>query len=296
MNYAEWFTALLKLPIRIYLQHYVELFLVFLALLMYRNLKKLRLRIIIPLLSFALFLDLLAQNHIIQVPINVEKCLSLITIFLAIAVLPALRIMKIQIIVPLFFIMWITGIIGNYYASRGWYNLFVTNFEYLVSAPMIYILYYQMLRLNDKQSKIFVFVAVTSMMFFIFDYVNNNEVKVNYRSIIICNVQQIIMSWLVIYRLVTNQNNTNRLPAEPYFWICAGRIITALMAFIFYGLHPYMVENLLEVYKSRELKSIMQIGFLFEAICNFIAMFCCGKRYPDSRLSFSKPSQNKAPR
>jgi hypothetical protein len=296
MNYAEWITALLRLPIRIYLQHYVELFLVFLALLMYRNLKKLRLRIIIPLLSFALFLDLLAQNHIIQVPINVEKCLSLITIFLAIALLPALKKFKLQAIIPLLCIMWITGVIGDHYASKGWYNLFVTNFDYLVSSPLIYILYYQMLRLNDKQSNVFCGLAIASMSFFIVDYVTNTEVKLNYRSLIICNFQQVIMSWVVIYRLVTSQGNVNKITDEPYFWICAGRIVVALVSLIYYGLHPYMVENFIEVYKRDELTVLIRLGFIFAAICNFLAVFLCGKRYPDSRLSFSKPFQNKAPR
>jgi hypothetical protein len=281
MNYAEWFTALLRLPIRIYLQHYVELSLLLLVIIYYPALKQKKLQILLPLVLLGLILDVVFRSSALYRILTGQRLFEFMIIIFGVYLFERLKKARLLIFPLLMAIDSILSLVADFYASHGKHNLFIHNFYIFILAPLFFVFFYQVLRLRRQQKKAYLILAGLSVLFFCCDYLTHNEDKLNSTSIVLYYLEHLVLGCFVIAGLVTDQDSRYSLIREPGFWICTAIIIEAVVFVVFDGLHPYLVENYIQIYKSKILFLIKPITWLFCSICYFYAFFLCGMRYQD---------------
>jgi hypothetical protein len=287
MNLNTWVTSLIRLPIRIYFQHYVELIILIIILIYYRNLRSNRLGIVLPLWIACLSLDLICRNLSFYWNISIVHILPFFIFILGIYLFPGLRRLRIGMLIPIMIIDLILDNIEYNYARHGMYNIFAFNFFYIIATPFFFILFYNMLQPQKKNKIFFIVITILSIVFFLYEYFNNNEVRLNYITIIVFRLQCIMLGCLTIARLVMDENNSANLTGEPFFWICAGQVLVSIVIIICDGLHPYLVTNYIEIYNRYHwLIYVSPVASMVVSFCNAYAFILCGKRYQD-RLSFS---------
>jgi hypothetical protein len=289
MEQYTWVTSLLRLPIRVYFQHYVELIILIVILIFYRSLKSNRLGIVLPLWVVGFMLDLICKNFSFYLDISILQILPFLISILGIYIYPSLKKLKVGIIVLIIIIDLTLDIVSWNYANRGMHNLFLLNLFYVVISPLFFRLFYNMLQLQlkEKYKRVFISIAILSIIFFLYDYFNGNELRLNYRTIISFHLQSLMLCCFIIARLVIKENSSGRLTNEPYFWICTGQILFSLIVIVFEGLHPYLVSNHIEIYyKYKWLIYVLPAANLMLDFCYVYAFMLCGKQHQD-RLSFS---------
>jgi hypothetical protein len=278
MHTHQWVTSLLRLP-RVQFQHWIEFIFCIAALIRYDWLKRQRLTGLFSLLVAVLVIDVVLDNTSTDTNIRVLQVIELFIFLYGLVGISQLKAQKIAITVPILGIYLIADLIMFEYAAKGWYNLFIDNLYWLITTPLFFILFYKILRLNSLQRKWYLVITTASVLFFIYDYCIHDNLRLNYATIVIFNLQKVVLSCLIIAKLVVDQSTNMRLIEHPYFWIGAGEIMFSLPTCVIDGLHPYLVENVIEIYQSNLILRIKIHVSLLLALCYLYAFLLCWKQY-----------------
>ncbi len=135
-----------------------------------------------------------------------------------------------------------------------------------------------------------------SLAFFVYEYASNDEVRLNNMTIVILNVQLIIFSLLVLFKIVIDENSNTKLVRHLFFWIFSAIVLRAVIFSIHDGLHPYLVANYIEIYKAPWMELFINaFGLLYDLF--LLIGICLIGRESSDRLCFRSLSfsRNKAP-
>jgi hypothetical protein len=294
MEHLGWFNLLFQIHVRIFLQHYFELFLLFLVVMQYKRLKKDRLSMLLYLSMGLLITDLAISNSHFAKTFTIVQIIQFWIVVFGLMIYPSIKAKHLGILLGIIVFGTFTDCMHNAYAWNGWYNLFINNYYYMLSAPLFFILFYHMLHLTRGPRYFYLITSAISEIFFLYDYFSHDNSQINYRTGVIFYFQHIIIGGWIIGRLVMTESSII-LTREPFFWVCTGRIVLSLVEIFSVGLHPYLVENFIEIYKSPFFLYSQWWAMIFLNFCYFYAFLLCAMQL-QNRLSFSflKPSQNKA--
>jgi hypothetical protein len=294
MEHPDRFNWLMQIHLRLLLPHYLELCLLILISILYKRLTKNQLGLLICLSIGLLVTDITLSNSYLNKIFGTIQLIQFWVIIFGLMVYPAIKSKHLSVLLVVIAFGTATDCMQNAYAARGWYNLFICNFYYMVSAPLFYILFYNMLRSTGARMKGYLIVTAISEMFFLYDYFAHSNLQINYLSGVIFYLQHIIIGGWIIGRLAMGETIVV-LTRDPFFWICVGRIVLSLVEIFSVGLHPYLVANFIEIYKSPFFNYSESFALIFLNFCYFYAFLLCAMQL-QNRLSFSflKPSQNKA--
>jgi hypothetical protein len=284
-------TSLLRVPIRIYFEHYVLLVLLILSLIYLKSLKKNRLQILCLVALIGLIIDLIVKNSGLRY-ININQVIQAMLILFGLYLLPGLKKNNIAMILVLISIYLIADIMAYYYVAKGRYSLFIDNFYYPFSAPFFFIFFYRLLIIDGRYRRTYFWVAFVSSLFFICDYLLGSEYELNPITIEIYCLEHIIFSCLVIARLVIDEGRATKLSNEPTYWLCAGMIINSLVVMICDGLQTFLVEHYMEVYGSTVLLQLKPYSTLLLSFCYFYTFSLCGKQHHE-RFSYTLLKKSK---
>jgi hypothetical protein len=275
----QWASVLLRLPVRIQLQHYIELLLCAACLIWYGWLKRHRLTGLLPLFCIILVINVVFDNTSTDTNIRVLQVIGLFVFLYGLIFLKRIKAQNIGMAVSLIGIYVAADFIGFEYASRRMNNVFIDNFYWLITAPLFFILFYKMLRLSSSQKKWYLVLTTVTVLFFIWDYFRHDNLQYSIITLVIFDLQHLILCCLIIAKLTIDPKTAIRLIDHPYFWICTGRMVFALTGLIIDGLHPYLVENAIEVYQSKLILKIRIFSIVFLELCFLYAFFLCRKHY-----------------
>jgi hypothetical protein len=278
MHTHQWVTSLLRLP-RVQFQHWIEFIFCIAALIRYDWLKRQRLTGLFSLLVAVLVIDVVLDNTSTDTNIRVLQAIWLFVFLYGLSFIKSIKAKNIGLAVPLVGIYVAADFMGFEFASRGWYNLFIDNLYWVATAPLFFILFYKMLQLTYYQKRWYLIITTASVLFFIWDYISHDNLKYNISTLVIFDLQHVILCCLIVGKLAIDPNTPTRLIDHPYFWICTGRMAFALTGFIIDGLHPYLVENFIEVYQSKVILKIRIYSSLVLALCYLYAFILCRKQY-----------------
>jgi hypothetical protein len=284
MKLNTWTTSLFRLPIQIYFQHYLEIIVLFLILLVYRNLKTYKLSGIVPLYIGGIISDLICSNFLGKVKIPMLFIFEFFIFVFGVYLYPSLKKFRIEILVPLLAIDFIICLISYNYSLQGMHNLFITNLYYIIIAPFFFALFYKMVPLKNSEKILFIALVIGTLSFFIFEYFKGYHKKLSI-PIIIFYVEHLAFSCFILARLTMDENNVRSLTEQPFFWICVSEIIASLIEIIYTGTYSFLVKNFLSIYQSPWMANLIPIANLFSFLCYLYAFILCGK-YCQDRLSF----------
>jgi hypothetical protein len=159
---------------------------------------------------------------------------------------------SIQVIFPIVIINFLIEIFATNYR---WFNLnnnvVIYNTSYLFLAPFYYALYFYMLGLKPKANVIYFTTVIISFIIYVIDYLHKyGKIELVYISEVIFSIQQIILSLIIIGRLTLDQRYKIPLSKEPYFWICASRILFSLVIIVWDGMYEFLFGKYPEAYNS----------------------------------------------
>jgi hypothetical protein len=240
---------------------------------------------VIYLLIGLIVLDVAVKHSVVREFISLLHILEILLIVFSVLLYPALKNEKLTLIIPILFITTTIDTLQWYYASIGWYNLFMFNYFYILSAPLFYILFLNALQLKRWWAKIYLVIATVSELFFLYEYVAHDNRQINYVTSTIFYLQHIIISGLIIGRLIMRENHV-AISREPFFWICVGRLIFSVVEVVMAGVHPFLTTYFIEIYKSRFMEFLEPVAGLVLAMCYSYAFFLCGVRWQD-RISIA---------
>jgi len=115
------------IPVKLMLQHYVELVIILLALVNYRHLQRNALTALLPMVIIMFILDVILENSYLRSNVRVLYLFECLLIFFGIWILPALRSHKAT---PLIGLMLSSAVISFWmdaYWVMGQFNIFIYN-------------------------------------------------------------------------------------------------------------------------------------------------------------------------
>jgi hypothetical protein len=292
----RWITFLHRLSSLFHFHHYIEFIIIILLAIWYFLLKQYRVKRYLLLLVIILPLDVFITFSSLYQRVRLLQLIQFEGLIFAALIYSCLKSKKISILFWILIIDLLETLIAYEYSIRGWNNLFLDNLDCIITAPLFFILFYRMFNfsLRIKYSQFYFLIALASICFFVYDYVIHDNLKFNYLAIIIFNLQHFIICCLIIANIIRNENSG--LTNDPYFWVCCGRIIASILNIIWTGLHPYLVEHFIEIYKSPFLRNLMPASHLVSLFCYLYAFFLCGIHCRNKlTLALSTFFQNKAP-
>lgn len=279
-------TLLLRLPIQIYFENYVQLALLILALFFLKRLKRKSLQILCWLALMGLVTDLIIKNSPLHSYVSVIHVLEVSLIAFGLYLLPALKKDQIALVLIFIIIDFVADIMVYYFVAKGRYSLFIDNFYYIFFPFFLFIFFYKVLIAGGRYKRVYFFAVLSSYLFFICDYLLGSSYKLNYITIEIYCLERVILSCLLIAKLVCDEKRATKLIKVPLYWVCVGIIIKGLVVMLCKGLHPYLVEHYIEIYRSKLMGQLEPYSSLVLFYCYFYAFFLCGKQHQE-RLSFS---------
>jgi hypothetical protein len=285
MEYHTGITSLFQIHFKFYIGQYIEAVLLIFAFIKFKRLKEFNLGGLIYLAIGLIITDILIKNSSLAGIISTAHLLEFSVLLFGLMIYPGLKKEKLAILVPTIAFVSFTDTMQWIYAAKGWYNLFIINYFYVFSAPFFYVLFYSMLRTVRVKTKIYLFIATISEIFFLYGYFTGDNSQINNLTSSIFYLQHIVIGGIIIWKMATHEFSV-ALIKEPFFWVCAGRIILSLIDICLDGLHSYLVNNYIEIYRSAFLENVQPLAGVFLTFCYFYAFFLCAKRSPE-RLSFS---------
>jgi hypothetical protein len=283
--------------IQLLLQHYFELAFLLLALIYYRRLRYYKLSILLPLFIGWFFIDVALENSSLRHNVRVLYLFECVLLFFGIYLLPALRKFNLIPVLAVLFVNIIISFWMDAYWVHGKYNVFIYNLKFPLYAPAFYVMFYSVLKPIGGYKKAFYIMVLSSELFFCFDYLQSNNILVNHFSAVIYYLQVIVFSCLVIFKIITKDDDAKsiNLYNNPQFWFFGSVLFPCLIELIFDGLHSYLVQQHIDIYKSAFLKKGSAYGTLFFDLCIFYSFFLSGKQEPN-RLQLISLFHNKASR
>lgn len=187
---------------------------------------------------------------------------------LAVVYYRGLKAYSLQLMVPFLFYVSCSESIAAYYVelglptARGFGNVYL-----LVAAGVFFILFYNMIKPKGKFGLIYKIAAVLSMLFFAYDLFDSNIHDINSVTLVVSFIQQILLTLVLLFRLAFDEDSSNTLVKEPYFWIGVGILIFSLITIVAMGLQPFLNRNQITISGKSVHRVIIPIACVFLYSC-----------------------------
>lgn len=223
----------------------LELFIVWMSIVKFDTLKRYNLSFFLPLSIIALVVDLVLYFLKIDIVYSNYNSFEIIALILAIKNLKALRLYKLEFIIPYILLYFVIDIIMGIYQNYGWFNIHFSNFYNLTVSIIYFMMFFRILDVKGKFVKLYIVLSVIIFIGFAIEFIWNNDprIKNNIITAIGINILSILLSGIVITRLITN-TAVKKLHWHPYFWLFLGLLFESLMNLISESLHAYLIANL----------------------------------------------------
>jgi hypothetical protein len=262
---------------------FCELFILILALINFRRFQRHGLAIILPLLfcwviTHFLVWEFAPTKGVISGHGILETC----TLILGIRFFASVKRSRLELLLPLVLVFFISDVTSNLYQRRGWYNIHIYNTYHLVTAPLFFILFFRTLQLSRRLAWGYILGASIIISLFLLEFILNKTPKtaINIVTAIVFYTENIILGGLSMYKIVENPS-VRKLRYEPLFWVFAGLLLDGVMNLAFFSVHPYLVSHLSEVRFFTFFPKLLYTSRIILDLCIFGAFALCVRK--DSR-------------
>lgn len=210
-----------------------------------------------------------------------------LSLLMAVACFQGLKRYGITLFIPLLLMVCIVETIAvnrfNWFGTR--FNLDVYN-HYFLLHPFFYLpLYYTMAAPAGLFKKVYLAVSALLLCWAILEYTFVSIDVYHHYTNISAQLVYFIMSFVVIGKLVLDENRVEKLQYHPYFWISLGMIMFCIVSIIVMGGHSYFLKNKVFFLGKPIYRSMMNIINCFFYGCYAYAFFIAWKRTRSSSRS-----------
>lgn len=198
-----------------------------------------------------------------------------------------LRAWSLGMMLPLLlFVCIIETLAANYRAFGMTTNVPFYNIYLAISPVFYFILFQKMLRLRNRHLRLYLLAVAATMIFVVYDYFFIEPGRVNVYTTVVTLIEQLVLSFMVLAMLVTDDSRPVQLVHEPYFWIAGAILLFTLVTIVIQGLQPYIYRSGLLLAGKPVYKVIMPIVNVVFYSCYTYAIYLCQKH----RATFSPSS------
>lgn len=196
---------------------------------------------------------------------------QVLSLVMALIYLKHLRKLGLLVMVPLLFLVCTVELV----ATNNNPNIEIYNF-YIMVSPLFYsYLFIRILQMKSAWKKMYIIMSVFLGIFFIWDYFFINRGQFNYYSMAISMIAYIILSFIALVQMVSDDTRHVSLTREPYFWIATGIIVFSIVTIVITGLHTYIVENKIQIAGKNIQRVIMPMVNVILYSCFAYSFYLC---------------------
>lgn len=192
-----------------------------------------------------------------------------------------LRYYSISLFVLLLAVVCITETTANYMSNvlNRDDNYKVYNPYLLISTPIVFYLYYKMLKLEKFAASAFLLVSVLCEGVVVLNYLFlQGTESFNSYSVIVIMFMNIIFSSFILFNLVKDEEKDTPLFQEPYFWINSANLLFSISTLVVLGLREYILEHHIVIGDKSIYRYIVPVSNVILYSAYTYAFYLCRKQ------------------
>ncbi|NLR82510.1 hypothetical protein [Chitinophaga eiseniae] len=187
---------------------------------------------------------------------------EMLSLFVAIFCYKGLSHFRIVMFIPLLLLTNIVEMIGSNFRYFGWTNNYlIYNIFIIISIPIYFSLYANMLAIRRNERNILIVIAILSMSFVLVNFFFlQGRLFFNNISLILLEILNIVFSCFVLLRLAFQREIKRGLSREPYFWVCAPILLFSLLTLVLLGLQQYIRSRHIEIGQTSLYRVVLPVA------------------------------------
>lgn len=173
---------------------------------------------------------------------------QILSLIVALLYFKEIRRFGLHVMMPLLFLVCCVEITAVNCKAFGLYtNIPIYNVYVLLSPFLYYYLFLNLIKFKPGYKTFYLSTAILLLVFFICDYFFIKPGEFNYYTMIASLISYVVLSFIVLGQIVTDESKDVKLLNEPHFWIAGSIIVYSMVSIVITGLHSYTVEHKIQI-------------------------------------------------